>query len=379
MAEAKKSGHPSSSQNKAKAAIPPFDPESLPEISKCTKCGKIEKNPDRVFYKISKSTLYTSNRGYCHLCRTCVDEIFEEYKEKYKDEKASLILTCCAIDLYFSEDLYNLLRDKGTVNMSTYIRYINGSQYKQKNTAPFLIELLRAGGSLTDENILREDRESRWTADDKRNKAYVIKNVGYDCFDDESYTNDNRKFLFNTLSGYMTDDVIEDPHKLQCIISMVKAILQQEQLDMAINSELRKTVPDYDLINQYSQIKTRIAKDIGKTANDNGISAKSNGGSARSNTALTAIMKEMVENNFEEIKVNVLDAKLSESYKEISEMNARALINELGFTTDEYARMLGEQSTLVRDQQDKISALEEELRLTKIALKEASGKDKGKT
>ena len=87
-------------------------------------------------------------------------------------------------------------------------------------------------------------------------------------------------------------------------------------------------------------------------------------------------MKEMGENGFEEIKVNLMEAKLSESYTEVAEKNAHALIEELNLTGDDYARMVGEQSEMVRSLQDEKDKLQEELRLTKKALKEEQEKRK---
>ena len=89
-------------------------------------------------------------------------------------------------------------------------------------------------------------------------------------------------------------------------------------------------------------------------------------------------MKEMGENGFEEIKVNLMEAKMSESYQEVAEKNARALIEELNLSGDDYARMVGEQSEFVRSLQDERDKLQEELRLTKKALKEEQEKGKRK-
>ena len=159
---------------------------------------------------------------------------------------------------------------------------------------------------------------------------------------------------------------------------MVKTMLQQEQIDRAVNREMRKTQTDYTEVEKYSKIKDRLITNISKMANDNGLTVKSGGAGVRNTTALTYIMREMADNGFEDIKVNSVDAKLSASYKEVAEQNARALIAELGFTSDEYARMVGEQSEIIRKQQEDCEKLQEELRMTKIELQEAQAKGRGK-
>ena len=75
------------------------------------------------------------------------------------------------------------------------------------------------------------------------------------------------------------------------------------------------------------------------------------------------------ENGFEEIKVNLVDIKLSKSYQEIAADNAKALFDELNITSDEYAHMVAVQSQEMIALQDKIMKLEESVRLQKIEIK----------
>lgn len=78
----------------------------------------------------------------------------------------------------------------------------------------------------------------------------------------------------------------------------------------------------------------------------------------------------MADNNFEEIKVNVISSKLSESYKEVATDNIKAILAELKFTSDEYAEMLSQQTEMVAKQQEKIDKLEEDKRLLRIEIKD---------
>ena len=80
-------------------------------------------------------------------------------------------------------------------------------------------------------------------------------------------------------------------------------------------------------------------------------------------------MKEMQENGFEEIKVNIVDAKLSTSYQEVAKANAKALLEELNLTGDEYAQMVAQQSEMVSELQANNERLEENLRLARLELK----------
>lgn len=311
------------------------------------------------------SPLFVSNDLYTCTCSDCANQIFEDAKFKYKDEKMALIIICHYLDVFFSEDLYESRKSDANFSLGNYLKGINLGQYKAKNFTTYLVNALKDKADIIDE-VSEDKEEVKWSASDKKNKNYVLQTVGYDCFSDESYTDSNRRFLFNTLADYLTDDIIEDPHKMQCVISMVKTTLQVENVDKLINCEFRQKLPDNTLIKSLTEIKDKLARTINSSANENGISARSSGKGNKGSNTLTNIMKEMSENGFEEIKVNIVDIKLSNSYKEISTDNAKALFDELNYTSDDFARMVATQSEMIVDYQEKLMKLEEEIRLLKV-------------
>ena len=313
------------------------------------------------------SPLFTSNELYTHICSDCVNDLMFEMQTRYKDTKIALMIICHYLDVYFSEELYESIKDNANFSFGNYAKLLNGTQYKAKNFTTALMEIVNNG--LKGSQIIQEEKEIKWSAPDLKNKNYVLQSIGYDCFDDESYSNANRKFLFNTLADYLTDDVLEDSHKLQCVISMVKTTFQVENIDKMINSELKKGVIDYTLLDKLTAVKDKLSRNINNTANENGISAKSSGKTSKGANALTNIMKEMQENGFEEIKVNLVNAKMSASYQEIAKANAKALIEELNLTSDEYAQRLAEQSEILGSQQTNIENLEEINRKLKMEIK----------
>lgn len=312
------------------------------------------------------SPLYVSNELYTCICSNCANELYEDAKIKYKDEKMALIIICHYIDVYFSEELYESRKSDANFSLGNYLKNINLGQYKAKNFTTYLVNELKLKAEQDEYDSGISEDETKWSASDRKNKLYVLQTVGYDCFNDENYTDANRKFLFNTLADYLTDDVIEDPHKMQSVISMVKTTLQVENVDRLINSEFRQKIPDNSLIKSLTEIKDKLTRTINSSANDNGISAKGSGKGSKGSNTLTNIMKEMAENGFEEIKVNIVDIKMSASYREIAKENAKALFDELNYTSDDFARMVATQAEMIDDFQNKITKLEEELRLLKI-------------
>lgn len=339
-----------------------------PTEYRCTRCGKRLSDAKGYFFTSKTSPLFIANDLYTHICADCANELFDDLKIKHKDLKIAMIIMCHYLDVYFSEKLFEQIKNNANFSLGNYLKLLNGNQYKAKSFNNSLLEIIKNG--LKGQSEIRKEVETNWSKSDLKNKNYVTSSIGYDCFEDENYTENDRRFLFNTLADYLTDDVLEDQHKSQQVIIMVKTTLQVEQVDKMMNDELKKSAPDYNLIKTLSEIKSKFIADINKIANENGISAKSSGKSSKGSNTLTNIMKEMHEHGFEEIKVNIVNSKLSASYQEIAKLNAKALIDELNFTSDEYAQMVAQQSETISSLQAKVEHLIEEARLLNIKNKQ---------
>ena len=342
--------------------------EGEPALYRCTRCGCEWETAKGHFFMNKSSMMFGSNCGYTNICVECANELFKEYQSRFKDTKLALMLICKDLDIFFSDALYDSIKVNPDFTIGNYFKYINGLQYARKNFSNTLLSMINDKG-LRPETEIREDREDKWRASDKKNKSYVLSSVGYDCFEDANYTDEERKFLFNTMADYLTDEVLEDPHKLQQVIILVKTLLQSDEIDKSINAEFKKGIPDLMIMDKLTSVKNKLIGNINTIALDLGISAKSAGKSSKGSNTLTNIMKEMQENGFEEIKANIVDAKMSASYQEVAKSNAKALLDELNFTSDEYAQMVAQQSEMVAELQDKVEKLEEELRITNIEFK----------
>ena len=339
-----------------------------PALYRCTRCG-CEWETAKGHYFMSKSSmLFDSNCGYTNICVECTNELFKEYQSRFKDTKLALMLICKDLDIFFSDALYDSIKANPDFTIGNYFKYINGMQYARKNFSNTLLAMINDKGLRPDSEI-REDREEKWKVADKRNKSHVLSSVGYDCFEDNSYTDEERKFLFNTMADYLTDEVLEDPHKLQQVIILVKTLLQSDEIDRSINAEFKKGIPDYQVMDKLTNVKNKLIGNINAIAVDVGISAKSVSRTNKGSNTLSNIMKEMQEQGFEETKVNIVEAKMSASYQEVAKANAKALIEELNLTGDEYAQMVAQQSEMIRDLQDKIEKMEEEKRLINLQSK----------
>ena len=258
-----------------------------------------------------------------------------------------------------------------------YIRQLSGPQYKKQTFLSYMISVLKRKQAFSTQEESRERREDQWKVADRRTKLMCIREVGYDCFDDPVYSSEDRKQMFNSLAQYLASgDVAEDKHKRDAAINIVKTSMQIDFLDRELNRESRSPDPDFMKIDKLIAAKKQLNEVINRAAKDNAISAGGGSKRTKSATAVTAIMKEMIDNGVIEAKVNLTDVKMTETFSTIAAISAKALVDEMNITGDEYAAMVGQQADIIRDQNDKIMKLEEELRLKTIQIHDLESKKK---
>ena len=344
---------------------------TLAEIpNPCIRCGKQYKRYEGNFFKSSKrSDIYIQNESRVPICSNCLQDLQIELEKRFRDKRMVYMTLCAYCDIYYCDKAYYDVVEKNNGDFGKYCRIINGQQqYIGKTFKDTLAELndrITELSTPADLPIARKMNDQ-----DKKNLSFVISSIGYDCFDDESWSDDDRRFAFNTLAEYLTDDVLEDPHKVQSVIAMVKTYVQVEQIDKILNMELRKNIVDAAQINKLSGVKTSLLSSINAMAKENGISAITSGKRSQGGNSLTKIMREMNDNGFEEIKTNIILSKLSESYQEVANDNIKAIIAELALTGDEYAELLSQQTDLVAKQQEKMALLEEDKRKLRLEIKD---------
>ncbi len=340
---------------------------------RCLRCGSEFNNPVGHFYKVQWSELYKSNENYAPLCRDCCQEIFESISRRRSSDREACIVLCHLLDVPFFHSLYDSIVDSNNIfSIGLYLRQMNNKQYQFKDFSHsiFNFELVKS------KDEIRDEKEIKWTTSDIKNKNYVIQSLGYDCYDDENYNDEDRRFLFNTLSGYLDDDVLEDPHKTQSAIRMVETILQSKKISNLINSELNSKTPSHNF-KGYAETKAKLDGLINSSAADNGFSVKGGGRSQKGLNTLTGIMREMLENDYEECKVNIFDVKMSDAMKKIAEISDRSLFDQLNYQSDDYARMVATQREIIKKYEEDKITLEEDLRLAKVKILELENREEG--
>lgn len=89
---------------------------------RCCTCGK-KYTRQKNNFPMSQSPLYRGNHGYITTCRNCIDELFNQYKKAMGNEKEALRRICMKFDIYWNEEVYNML-SKANTSSSRVLIYI---------------------------------------------------------------------------------------------------------------------------------------------------------------------------------------------------------------------------------------------------------------
>lgn len=208
--------------------------------------------------------------------------------------------------------------------------------------------------------------ETKWTKKDKQNMKYVISTIGYDPYEDIGLVDADRKYCYNILSGYCdTDGISEDGHKMQGVIEMTMLYCQCKKITETMNIELAKEEPDDAKIQKLTASKTSLLSSIATIAKDNNIASNYNKNSKQGQSSLTSKMKEMAENGYQEIAVNLFDIKTSEAFRQIDEISNNNIANQLTLDNNEYSEIVKEQREMIQKYDVELEAIKEENRILK--------------
>ena len=252
-------------------------------------------------------------------------------------------------------------------NLGIYLRMMNNTQIKKRTFLNSIVD-----GSLEKgEREIQEEREVKWTTTDKQNKNFAISTVGYDPFDLPSFTDEDRRYLFNSLAKYCDDpSVSTDNHKLISVITLVQSQLQCRKIDDFINLELLTKTPEEAKLKKLSDTKKQLLDAIAKIAQDNNIASNYNANSKQGADTASQKMKDIEKDGFELIKVNLFDIETAACMKQTMDLSNQSILDQIQLDENDYVGMLKEQYELIQEQKQKVDSLEEEKRLLQIRVQE---------
>jgi hypothetical protein len=230
-----------------------------------------------------------------------------------------------------------------------------------------LFEALATNKLIKGSQEIQTDKEEKWSKEDLKNKTRVSHILHYDPFEDENYTNEDRKFMFNLCSDYLVDETtIEDPHKLQGVVELVKTYGQLNKINTQLNREVATNMANESKIKTLSSTKKDLMDLINKFAKENGISASLSNKGQKGSASFAYHIKNLDEIDFTEAKVNLFDIETCESMRQFDEISDANILKQLHLNADELGTMLEDQTKMIFNYKEQMDKLKEENRLLKI-------------
>lgn len=345
-------------------------PEEV-KIYRCMCCGMETDKPMGKFYR-TPSPMYADNDYYYPVCISCLKAKFEEFRSRY-DEKTATRIICHYLDAPFYYSLYDsTVKKNDSFSIGAYMRQMNNRQYVGKT---FVATLLDKKELLVDEAQFEDIKEEKWTGAEHRNKKNVIEIIGYDPF--EGYNENQRRFLFNNIIGYLQEDGIEDDqYKISQIIQLVINNWQINQFDVA----MARLDPVIDA-NEYKTLnsaKKSLVDSNDKIAKENGISVKNRLNQQAGRSTLTYLMKYLRELDFPAAEANYYDQLKGEGSQWAANMSFKAIKENGFFDENDYKDIMENQYKMIQELQGKLDDSEESNRLLLIENDELKDKLKKK-
>ncbi len=327
----------------------------------CLSCG-VEKSETQ-FYSNKWSNLWNFSDKKILLCKDCVAKRFDEYRTRYSSDKTALLLCCYVLDIPFYATLFeSIVQNNSIFSVGLYMRQLQLGQYQMKT----FVTTLMSDELLKSDKDVREEVEAKWSKSDKQNMNFAIATVGYDPFDNCGMTDSDRRYCFNILAGYCDSDGIKDDgHKIQSVVQITQAQLQCRKMDEFINAELLSVHPDDKRVKDLTETKKKLLDSIAKIAQDNNLASAYNKNSSKGASTLSKKMKEMAEDGYEAIKVNLFDVQTCSAIKQIADISMQSILEQLSLHSDDTQKInteLIEVNNKLRTVNDE---LEEENRMLK--------------
>ena len=180
----------------------------------CYKCGT-GYSRRKGFFPISYAPLY-KGVGYIHICRECIEKIYSQYLFQCKDEKMALRQLCRKLDLYWNENVFNMVNVKSTSKtiVTKYLEKLNTSAYVGKCYDDTLEEegILWNFGNEDDVDVAVESAKRVVDNSNKTRSNADEAPIFIDISDDFEVTDDIIKFWGSGLTRTMYGELEQRRH-----------------------------------------------------------------------------------------------------------------------------------------------------------------------
>lgn len=335
------------------------------------------------FY-ISNNATHAFNSSRLPYCKECLETFYQEYYKKTGRSDLAMFYLCRKCDAFYSTKVFegaesaSLKMNQSIV--SCYFRILNsikdnaGLKDNFNDSANFLdLEILEdkyRSGKVefgNGNNATTVVAPDVWTETDEISRADCIKLLGYDPFFDND--DKEKKFLYNTLIGFLDDATLKDSFKLPIVIELVKSFGQVEKLNKTFTVMMASTEnieENSQKVKSLIDAKDKLYRSILAIAKDNGISVNYSANKSQGAGTLSGMVKELNDIGLREAKINLFDARTLGGIKQANDLSNKSILDQLALTESEYADMIKELREVRVELEEKVLKLTEDLRLEKL-------------
>lgn len=330
----------------------------------CIKHGKVLKRTN--FYQASSTSLH-SGVGYVPVCKNCINKEFKRYMNEYdSDSKKALYNLCRLLDICYTDSGYESAVKAANDDSAIFGMYMRFTNSLGGNIGAN--DLNFDSGENMSEDVEVEDAEfvdnTEITEATLQKKKEIIDLLEYDPF--EGYSNADQNYLYNDLIAYFADEEVKDD---QYLVSQIVQVVNNNntirKYDLIISklSATEEMAKDNRAdIKAIASLKKDIVANTDKMAKENGISVKNrqNGG-VKKNT-LTSMMEYLRSVGFSDAEVDYYDQRKAYGMSRAAKISMKAIKEQLMFDENDINDILETQRELIKQMEDKILDLEEEMR-----------------
>lgn len=96
----------------------------------CCRCGK-KYTKQKGNFSVSQSPLFKGNLGYLPVCYTCVDEMYQHYRDALSSDAEAMRRLCSKFDIYWNDAIFEMVKKSQSTNSRprSYISKANIIQF----------------------------------------------------------------------------------------------------------------------------------------------------------------------------------------------------------------------------------------------------------
>lgn len=200
----------------------------------------------------------------------------------------------------------------------------------------------------------------------KKSRRQIINVYHYDPFENEPV--EERTRLYEDLLTLIDDSFNEDLTKQKAAVILCLSYRNLDRVNATI-SELMATPESVqqnaDVIKKLTEQKSKETSMISSFAKDNGFSERYAASKARGSGTISAMIRDMELQGYDDGFVNRFDIETSEAMRQVADISAESMFKQLSLNDTDFAKIIKEQGRMIREMQYTMQTQEEELRLLK--------------